>query len=578
MKNNMIKRTFSIMGVLFLLLSGFAGCKREYMTLTTTNDVNITGYFDLYPDQFSMFTEVIKRSGTAGYLGAYGVYTVFAPNNEAVTAWLKTQNKTAVADVEVNVLKDLIRYHLILDTISTAKFTDGKLPLNQYGQYMLTGASNSGGLTRYTVNKQAVILKANIRTGNGIIHVLDHVLKPATLTVAQTIENDGRYSIFTQALKATGLYDTLNTINNVDTTRRFLTAFAQSDSALRVAGFTTYEQLRSKLSTKNNPKDHADSLWLYTAYHIVPGANYLADLVTTESFATIAPKEVITTGKNGQDVLINEVTFNGITEPGVKLIRSHSDISAANGVVNDAADFYKIKVRFPEAVYFDLGDQPELRAKVGFWRVAGKSILIATSATSTIAAGITFNNVTGTAGQNYWADAGTGARRYAYNDYLNLQMGVATVRQQWVQFKTPMVVKGKYKLWLCYAQIGNVVLQASVDDGTADEQVLPNLCNTASYLNTGSGVTLSDDTNTNPLLLAQGYKRYSLNSPFNNANMVGRLMGTVDVKTTGYHTVRFTVLSGGNSSGVNLDMIHLIPVDDNQNGCRFSATEKVCGF
>lgn len=580
MKNTIIKQSYALIGAIILLVVGITGCKREHMTLTTTSDVNITGYFDLYPEQFSLFTDIIKRSGTAGYLGAYGTYTIFAPNNEAVTVWLKAQNKTSVSEVEVSALKDLIKYHLILDTISTAKFTDGKLPLNQYGQYMLTGASNTGGSTKYTINKQALILKPNIRTGNGIIHVLDHVLLPANLTVAKTIEGDSRYSIFTAALKATGFYDTLNTVNNIDTTRRFVTAFAQSDSALRVAGFTSYEQLRAKLSTKNDPKNHADSLWLYVAYHVVPGANYMADLVTTESFATLAPSEVISTLKNGQDVLINEVTFNGVTEPGVKLIRSRSNVTASNGVVNDASQFYKIKVRLPEAVYFDLGDQPELRAKVGFWRVAGKTILFATTSTSSICAGINFNSATATSGHNYYADAGLAsqARIYAYNDLLNVQLGTSAARQQWVQFKTPMVVKGKYKIWLCYAQTGAVVCQATVDAGTPDEQALPNLFNSGSYLS-AAGVALTDDVKSNPLLLAQGYKRYSTQVATTNANMVGRLLGTADIKTTGYHTIRLSVISGGGSSaGVALDMIHLIPIDDSQNGCRFNATGKVCGF
>ncbi|SDL41504.1 Uncaracterized surface protein containing fasciclin (FAS1) repeats [Pedobacter sp. ok626] len=578
-----VKKMYTMIGILLMLVVGLLGCKREHMTLATTSDVNITGYLDLYPEKFSLFSEIIKKSGSSGFLGAYGSYTIFAPTNDAVNLWLKTLNKSAVAEVDVNALKDMVKFHLISDTISTSKFTDGKLRLTEYGQYLITGASNTGGVTRYTINKQSNILQANIRTGNGIIHVLDHVLVPASKTVAQIIEGNSRYSIFTQALKATGLYDTLNTINNIDTTRRFLTAIAESDSALRVAGFTSYEQLRLKLSTKNNPKDHADSLWLYVAYHVLPGANYMADLVSAESFPTIAPNEVIVTKKSSQDVILNEVTFNDVTEVGVPLIRNHSDISAKNGVVNDASKYFKIKVRNPDAVYFDLGEQPELRAQTSFFRQLGKIVDINTSGNKSLCAGITFQNASATTVSSYVVDGSlTGTTFYtAYNDYLAIQLGQVSSRHTWVQFKTPMLVKGKYKVWLCYrAQSSKAPnLQATMNVGTANEQTLPNIASMISYLD-ASGVSLSDPNSDN-LMLAQGYKRYSFEQPNGTKNNAGRLLGVADITTTGYQTIRFTCVNGTYGALTWLDMIHFIPIDQDQKGCRFKKTSsdaKICGF
>ncbi|MBE9599758.1 fasciclin domain-containing protein [Pedobacter sp. MC2016-24] len=577
------KKMYGVIGLVFMLVTGLMGCKREHMTLTTTSDVNITGYLDQYPEQFSLFSEIIKKSGSAGFLGAYGSYTIFAPTNDAVKSWLKDLNKTSVADIDANALKDLIKFHLISDTISTAKFTDGKLPLTEYGQFLLTGASNTGGITKYTVNRQSNILQANIRTGNGIIHVLDHVLIPASKTVAQLIADNSRYSIFTQALRATGLYDTLNTVNNVDTTRRFVTAIAQSDSALRVAGFTTYEQLRAKLSTKNNPKDHADSLWLFVAYHVLPGANYMADLVSAESFPTIAPNEVIVTKKTGQDVILNEVTFNDVTEAGVPLIRNFSDVSGRNGVLNDASKYFKIKVRNPEAVYYDLGDQPELRAQTSFFRQLGKAIDINTSGNKSLCAGITFQNPSATTTSNYVVDGSlTGTTFYtAYNDYLAIQLGQVASRHTWVQFKTPMLVKGKYKVWLCYrAQSSKAPnLQATMNAGTANEQTLPNIASMISYLD-ASGVSLSDPNSDN-LMLAQGYKRYSYEQPNGTKNNAGRLLGVADITTTGYQTIRLTCVNGTYGAVSWLDMIHFIPIDQDQKSCRFKKTStdaKICGY
>jgi uncharacterized surface protein with fasciclin (FAS1) repeats len=85
MKKYSKKQHLSFWGILFVgILLFFNSCKRELYTQTTTDDVNITGYLEKYPESFSLISEVLERSGTAGYLGAYGAYTLFTPNNDAI--------------------------------------------------------------------------------------------------------------------------------------------------------------------------------------------------------------------------------------------------------------------------------------------------------------------------------------------------------------------------------------------------------------------------------------------------------------------------------------------------------------
>jgi hypothetical protein len=68
-------------------------------------------------------------------------------------------------------------------------------------------------------------------------------------------------------------------------------------------------------------------------------------------------------------------------------------------------------------------------------------------------------------------------------------------------------------------------------------------------------------------LEALGWKHYAAES--NNNYMAGRLLGTVDVKTTDRHIFRIEALTGGGQSTNNLDMIHFIPVNMNQISTRF---------
>jgi hypothetical protein len=53
--------------------------------------------------------------------------------------------------------------------------------------------------------------------------------------------------------------------------------------------------------------------------------------------------------------------------------------------------------------------------------------------------------------------------------------------------------------------------------------------------------------------------------------MVGRLAGTVDIQTTDRHWIRITAVGGGTAqNNTTIDMIHIIPVDADQNYPRFS--------
>lgn len=545
-------------GVLLMGIVLLFSCKREHLTMTTTNDVNITGYFENHPDQFSEFQKILEKSGTASFLGAYGKYTVFAPTNDAIKTYLQSIGKSSIDQIDASALKDLVRFHTILDTISTVLFKDGKLQqLTMFGQYLLTGASNIDGVTRYTINRQANVLQPNIRTGNGIIHVLDKVLTPATKTLAQMIEGDPKYSIFTQALKATKFYDSLNVLpaNALDTNKRFLTVIAETDAVFKAAGFNDFNGLRLRYSTKNDPTNHADSLWLFVAYRISPRARYLADIVTATSHPTLAPQEIITSKLNGQDVLINDDEFNGIHEPGFPMDRLASDNTAQNGVLHSVTKNYAIKVRNPTPLYWDIADQPELMKLPTFRKIGSPAVSFGIKEST--CAGILFGSTTSQVASTYDVTAAT--EFYANNDRLSLALG--SNRHPWIEFTTPMIIKGTYKVWICY-RTGNLPdIQATVDAGKPGEQVLPNILVSNNSL-TSPGIPLADPNSDN-LLEAAGYKRYAGNASASENKWIGRLMGTAQISTTDRHTIRLTSV-GGRAGLATIDMIQFIPITMDQ--------------
>jgi len=271
---------------LVMILATVISCKKTEIVETTTDDVNIVGYLDKHLDSFSLFRQILERTETAAFLNAYGAYTCFAPTNNGVRIYLQKIGAATVDAADLNTLKNMVRLHLLEDTVHTGSFTDGKLPvITMYGQFLVTSVSYNSGSSRYVVNRQAAVTKTNVRVGNGIIHEIDNVLLPATKSTAEQLSAKPEYSIFVQALQETGYYTILNTVDpNLST--RWMTVFAESNQALADSGINSFAQLKTKYSQTGNPLNTNDSLHMYVAYHISDGLKFLGDIIGTATHET----------------------------------------------------------------------------------------------------------------------------------------------------------------------------------------------------------------------------------------------------------------------------------------------------
>lgn len=517
------------------------GCKKQALEYTTTSDVNIVDYLRRYPELYSEYVKVLDRTNISPFLNAYGAYTCFAPTNDAFKLYLQSVGKKSTDEIDTATLSNLCKLHLIVDTISTGSFTDGKLPSpTMYGQYLITGVTDNGATI---INRQALMVQPNILTGNGYIHAIDHVLQPATLTIAKAIEGNSKYSIFTQVLKATGFYDSLNIVNNRDTTRRFLTCLAESDSVLKTIGINSYADIVARYNKTGNPKNPNDSLYLYAAYHIMPALKYVADIVSSQSHLTLAPQSVITVTLSGQTVLLNEVTFRGVLERGIAINRPNSDNSCTNGVLHDLSGGIVLKVRQPYRVDFDVADQPEIRKLTAIYRRAGRSQSFTYGQLKDV------NWQLATATVSYYVDAATTSNFYWWDDGISFNLRAA--QNVWIEFKTPLIVKGRYKVWMNFRRSN----QGQYTQVSVDGVALPRICDF--FSNVPTGVTA-------PVLESQGYKRYAVNQTQNNN--FGVLAGIVDITTTDRHTIRLTSIKDQGKSGnlLTFDFIQFIPEGDDQ--------------
>ncbi|SDL94697.1 Fasciclin domain-containing protein [Pedobacter sp. ok626] len=565
-----MKRNVKIMLLsLFSIFLCLCACNKDSLVRSTSNAVNMTQYLKSNPDDFSELTKVLSLSGTASFLNAYGSYTLFAPTNTAIKTYLQEKGKAAVEEISADDWKSFIRLHLLEDSIPTSRFTDGKLfNLTMFGQYLTTSSENVGGITKIRINRQANIVKSNISVGNGLIHSIDHVLSPATLSLAQTIEANPQYSIFTQALKETGLYDQLNILpaNNPDEKKKWLTVIAETDEVFKAAGINSYAALKAKFSNTGNPKLATDSLHLFLDYHILYEAKYLADIITSSAHNTLAPLEVLTSKLTGETAMMNDDTFNGVYERGFSLLRDKSDVTTTNGVVHQSSAHFAIKLRSPYRVDFDVASFPELIKNTQYYKRQTYQFTVGEAAALT---DVRFSGPEDLLIYRY----GTG--QSTSKTSLNLDVLVVPLaaggesnRAEWVEFKTPLLIKGKYKVWIGYytQQQGGTTtaeVQALIGvDGSIDRVPLSNprilsfIAKRPGINKTVNGVTVIDAEAEEAI----GFKTYMENT---SGSQVAKLMGVADIGQTGRYWLRLKAINGKQTTN-NIDMIQFIPINEDQ--------------
>lgn len=554
----MNKLTILIIGLVITtsILFSAVGCKKLSIQEATTGDVNIVGYLEKHLDSFSLFKQILDRTGNTAFLNAYGSYTCFAPTNSGVKTYLTSLGAASVDAADLNTLKDMVRLHLLEDTIYTSSFTDGKLPvITMYGQYLVTAVANKDGASSYLINRQALVYNSNVKVGNGIIHVIDNVLRPATKTIATQLEENINYSIFVQAMKETGFFTRLNTVNT-DSSKRWLTVFAESNKALSDSGINSYAALKAKYSKTGNPALANDSLNMYVAYHISMGLKFLGDIISTPTHETLLPQEVLSIKLINQIVLVNQDEFNGVVEQGVKLTREKSDIAATNGVWHDAAAHFMVKYRKPAPLYWDVSSFDELKKLPAYYKKANYNFVRATEAENPIKDHYWgWGSLAGTNVMSYLFSTASSITNYAYNADVNmLPLGLPS-RPIWWEMRTPPIVKGKYKVWICYRQQKQSSSSNMLCQVTVNGVLMQRTMNFTDVRPAGTDAEIE----------AIGWKRYTENV----SNLwAARQVGVIDFTTTQQQLIRITALVGTQNNN-NLDMIHFIPIDQDQILPRF---------
>ncbi len=120
---------------------------------------------------FNTLVAAVKAAGLVEVLKGPGPFTVFAPTDEAFAKLPAGTVEALLADKEK--LSQILTYHVVPGRLE-AKAVVGMNQLKTVQGSMLTVGSSASGAKVDGAN----IIKTDIATGNGIIHVIDTVVIP----------------------------------------------------------------------------------------------------------------------------------------------------------------------------------------------------------------------------------------------------------------------------------------------------------------------------------------------------------------------------------------------------------------
>jgi uncharacterized surface protein with fasciclin (FAS1) repeats len=124
---------------------------------------------------FKTLVTAVKAAGLVDTLKSKGPFTVFAPTDDAFAKLPKGTVEGLLKDIPK--LKSVLTYHVVPGKVMAADVVKLKTAKTVQGQDVRIDASKWHLHKNVKIN-DANVIKADIATDNGVIHVIDKVILP----------------------------------------------------------------------------------------------------------------------------------------------------------------------------------------------------------------------------------------------------------------------------------------------------------------------------------------------------------------------------------------------------------------
>ncbi len=221
---------------------------------------------------FETLVAAVKAAGLVEALKGEGPFTVFAPTDEAFAQLPEGTLAKLLTPEGKDQLTAILTYHVVPGRVLAADVAK------------LSGAVTLGGqrvdvrvAKKKVMIDGASVVRTDIECSNGVIHVIDSVLMPATNDIVATAKAAGSFGTLLAAAEAAGLVEALQA-------RGPITLFAPTDEAFAALPEGTVADL---LKPENK-----EALASILKLHVVRGRVYSDAAVEAGKATTLAGTEV----------------------------------------------------------------------------------------------------------------------------------------------------------------------------------------------------------------------------------------------------------------------------------------------
>ena len=547
--------------------------------------------------QYSLWTQLLKH---ANYYNALkdgsASATVFCPNNEAMTRFLRQQGVSSVEELPVSYAQSVARVHIIS---SQTQYSDTQI--DQYADRGRSTAERGYEIpdttllgTNLTVrygrietdvddanrrddnilssdsiffNNQAKLARFTATTcANATLFEMDDVIQPLVETIMDRLDADqDTYGIFAQAVRECGYDSIASLVSRVSysltgavVTNYAFTCLAVPNSVYQAAGISDVASLKSYLASHSETEADKD-LANYIKYHFLPRRYTKDELLDYEADdpEAVAETRIYDTQFSGQAITISRHAGQDLINDEIPFIRTN--IKARNGLIHRVGSVMPVFHPKPVRVVWDFLNQPDIITYVNAWGAAnslgnvfstpidntmrdvdlseehfdgnyGTLTSFTYQANESKARSNTYRRV----GYKKDAISGDASQYGAYMDnFMVLNLGFAG----WIQFTTPTIIAGRYKVVLHYCKD----------------------INHNNFINSGTLTRFELDDHSTMAYLYKGLKRlprYQLAET--------TIYGSMEFEGSGSHTFKVTLMDveAKNNSNyhLSLDYLEFVPI------------------
>lgn len=502
-------KKFSLL--ILTLVTLITSCKDPYEGTTfirTSNDaleMTCAAYLTLNSDEFSMWIELLKYADYYNALNdADATATVFCPTNAAMKEFLAWRGVSSVQELDREYARAVVQVHILNydlsdESLITYAESGESIPAQTLFQtylstafgYTITDVDDAElDATRHNtdsiyLNNQARLAKFTaVKTANGEVFTMGDVIHPLAETILEKLRPYDEYNIFIGAAELCGydqvvsrISDTTYNINgsmSINTIR--FTCLAVPDEVYAAEGITSVSDLCAHLGAGTNYTDTTNALYRYVTYHFFDREIPVADFFNFNEEGQI---NIFDTECTYQVVTCQDIAGVHTFNERATILRSNME--ARNGLIHKINHILPVWQPDPVTVMWDFCNTAEIISFVNNYGADQNLGALFTSALTSRETAIDlsedkrdgdYGNVSAfVEDETYVANSSKASYsnyrkigflkcKYKsarekdvsnYGAYMNNLMQLNLGYAGWVELETPTIIKGRYKVELCYA-------------------------------------------------------------------------------------------------------------------------------